>query len=64
MLDVAPVPPKLSQEDKILLGIQLFVLISKSKQPDQHLKTFYVFMNNLGVASEAIDLVYQLNTQE
>ncbi|MGI9244386.1 MAG: ATP-binding cassette domain-containing protein, partial [Verrucomicrobiales bacterium] len=55
---------KLSQEHKILLGIQLFVLISNSKQPEQHLKTFYLFMNNLGVASEAIDLVYQLNTEQ
>jgi len=54
----------LSQEQKILLGIQLFVLISKSKRPEQHLKTFYIFMNNLGVASEAIDLVYQLNTEQ
>lgn len=52
----------LSQEEKILLGVQLYVLISRGVQlHHEQLITFYMFMTNLGVASEAIDLVYQLN---
>ena len=52
----------LSQEDKILLGVQLYVLVSRGVQLHrEQLIHFYLFMTNLGVASEAIDLVYQLN---
>ena len=52
----------LSQEDKILLGVQLYVLVSRGAQLHrEQLIHFYLFMTNLGVASEAIDLVYQLN---
>ncbi len=51
-------------EDKILLGVQLYVLISRSGLPKEHLITFYQFMTTLGVASEAINIVYQLNTSE
>ncbi|MEQ1842988.1 MAG: hypothetical protein ABL994_21510, partial [Verrucomicrobiales bacterium] len=51
-------------EDKVLLGVQLFVLISRAGLPKENLITFYQFMTTLGVASEAINIVYQLNTSE
>ncbi len=52
----------LSPEEKILLGVQLYVLISRGiRLHREQLIAFYMFMTNLGVASEAIDLVYQLN---
>ncbi len=55
----------LSQEDKILLGVQLYVLVSRGANLQrEQLVDFYLFMTNLGVASEAIDLVYQLNRNE
>lgn len=53
---------ELSSEEKILLGVQLYVLISRGVQLHrEQLISFYLFMTNLGVATEAIDLVYQLN---
>jgi ABC-type multidrug transport system ATPase subunit/ABC-type multidrug transport system permease subunit len=55
---------ELTTEAKILLGVQLYVLISRSDNPKGKLISFYLFMTNLGVATEAIDLVYQLNTGE
>lgn len=51
-------------EDKILLGVQLYVLISRAGLPKENLISFYQFMTTLGVASEAINIVYQLNTSE
>ena len=54
---------KLSQEEKILLGVQLYVLISRSSGQRDQLVSFYLFMTNLGIASEAIDIVYQLNAE-
>ena len=55
---------QLNIEEKILIGVQLYVLISRAKFQKQQLLAFYLFMTNLGVASEAIDIVYQLNTSE
>jgi len=55
---------QLNIEEKILLGVQLYVLISRAQFQKQQLLAFYLFMTNLGVASEAIDIVYQLNTNE
>ncbi|MEM7012291.1 MAG: ATP-binding cassette domain-containing protein, partial [Verrucomicrobiota bacterium] len=55
---------KLGVEDKILLGVQLYALISRADLQKDHLIAFYLFMTNLGIASEAIDIVYQLNTGE
>lgn len=51
-------------EEKVLLGVQLYVLISRADLPKERLITFYQFMTTLGVASEAINIVYQLNTSE
>ena len=55
---------RLHFEDKILLGVQLYVLISRADLQKEHLISFYQFMTTLGVASEAIALVYQLNTSD
>ncbi len=54
---------RLSQEEKLLLGVQLFVLTSRGKDLQrEQLLTFYRFMTELGMAAEAIELVYQLST--
>jgi ABC-type multidrug transport system ATPase subunit len=55
---------RLPLEEKILLGVQLYVLISRAGLPKENLITFYQFMTTLGVASEAINIVYQLNTSD
>ena len=58
----ADLATRLPPEEKILLGVQLYVLISSGFELHrEQLIHFYLFMTNLGVASEAIDLVYQLN---
>ena len=54
----------MSIEDKVLLGVQLYALISRAELQKDHLIAFYLFMTNLGIASEAIDIVYQLNRQD
>ncbi len=56
----AQLPP----DRKILLGIQLYDLISRAGQrPDQVLK-YYSFMSRLGMGAQAIDIVYQLNAPD
>ncbi len=54
----------LDVEEKVLLGVQLYVLISRAGLPKESLITYYQFMTTLGVASEAISIVYQLNSSE
>ncbi|QIF01485.1 ATP-binding cassette domain-containing protein [Roseimicrobium sp. ORNL1] len=54
----------LSIEQKILLGVQLYLLISRSDNSRQQLVEFYLFMTNLGIAAQAIDIVYQLNADD
>jgi len=54
----------LSIEQKILLGVQLYLLISRSENSRQQLVEFYLFMTNLGIATQAIDIVYQLNAED
>ena len=51
----------LTMEQKILLGVQLYLLISRSSQNRRQMVEFYLFMTNLGIAAQAIDIVYQLN---
>ncbi|MDF1815390.1 MAG: ATP-binding cassette domain-containing protein [Verrucomicrobiales bacterium] len=51
-------------EEKVLLGVQLYVLISRAGIEKENLITFYQFMTSMGVASEAVNIVYQLNTSE
>lgn len=51
----------LSHEQKVLLGVQLYLLISRAQQNQRQMVEFYLFMTNLGIAAQAIDIVYQLN---
>ena len=57
----AQLAPLLEPQEKILLGMQLYVLISRARMPAQLLRQFYLFMTGLGVAAEAVGLVHQLN---
>jgi len=50
----------LTMEQKILLGVQLYLLISRTSQNRRQMVEFYLFMTNLGIAAQAIDIVYQL----
>lgn len=52
---------ELSMEQKILLCVQLYLLISSSLSNQRQMVEFYLFMTNLGIAAQAIDIVYQLN---
>src|SRR5215207_9886348 len=54
----------LTTERKVMLGVQLFDLISKAGLEQQQVVSFYSFMTQLGMASQAIDIVYQLNAAE
>ncbi|MFI0348265.1 MAG: ATP-binding cassette domain-containing protein [Chthoniobacterales bacterium] len=54
----------LSDDRKILLGVQLYDLISRSGMKEDRLTAYYDFMTKLGMANQAIDIVYQLNADE
>ncbi|MGK0189864.1 MAG: ABC-type multidrug transport system ATPase subunit [Verrucomicrobiales bacterium] len=60
----AQLAAQLTVEQKVLLGIQLYLLISRARIPKKQLVLYYRFMTNLGVATEAIDIVYQLNPDD
>ncbi|QQL44016.1 ATP-binding cassette domain-containing protein [Sulfuriroseicoccus oceanibius] len=51
----------MTDEAKLLLGVQLYTLVSRAGFKGESLVTFYLFMTNLGIASEAVDIVYQLS---
>lgn len=53
---------RLTMEQKILLGVQLYLLISRSSTNRRQMVEFYLFMTNLGIAAQAIDIVYQLTS--
>lgn len=55
---------QLDEERKILLGIQLYDLISKAGLKQEQIVAYYSFMSKLGMAAQAIDIVYQLNADE
>jgi len=55
---------ELSDDRKILLGVQLYDLISKAGLKQDQVITYYSFMSQLGMAAQAIDIVYQLNANE
>lgn len=55
---------QLSDERKILLGVQLYDLISRSGLKNEAVVAYYEFMAHLGMATQAIDIVYQLNSAE
>ena len=56
---------QLSTERKIMLGVQLYDLIARSHlDNNKQLVNYYAFMSQLGMAAQAIDIVYQLNASE
>src|SRR5713101_2573690 len=66
--DLAAMAQKLSMqlttERKIMLGVQLYDLISQAGLKQEQVVAFYSFMSQLGMAAQAIDIVYQLNASE
>ena len=55
---------QLGTERKIMLGVQLYDLISQAGLKQEQVVAFYSFMSQLGMAAQAIDIVYQLNASE
>lgn len=55
---------QLAMDQKVLLCVQLYLLISQSASNQRQMVEFYLFMTNLGIAAQAIDIVYQLNAGE
>src|ERR1700740_318471 len=55
---------QLSTDRKIMLGVQLYDLISQAGLKQEQVVAFYSFMSLLGMAAQAIDIVYQLNASE
>jgi ABC-type multidrug transport system ATPase subunit len=55
---------ELSPDRKILLCVQLYDLIAKSGMKQEQVIAYYSFMSQLGMAAQAIDIVYQLNSSE
>ncbi|MEQ1860233.1 MAG: ATP-binding cassette domain-containing protein, partial [Chthoniobacteraceae bacterium] len=55
---------ELTTERKIMLGVQLYDLIAKAGMDPQQVVAFYSFMTQLGMAAQAIDIVYQLNATD
>ena len=55
---------QLSTERKIMLGVQLYDLISQAGLKQEEVVAFYSFMSQMGMAAQAIDIVYQLNASE
>ena len=54
----------LSMDRKIMLGVQLYDLISKAGGRQEQVVSYYSFMSQLGMAAQAIDIVYQLNAAD
>lgn len=50
----------LSPEQKIILGVQLYDIIARSDKSSQQMPAFYGFMERLGMAAQAIEIVHQL----
>src|SRR2546423_12517600 len=55
---------QLSTDRKIMLGVQLYDLSSQPGLKQEQVVAFYSFMSQLGMAAQAIDIVYQLNASE
>ena len=47
-----------------MLGVQLYDLISQAGLKQEQVVAFYSFMSQMGMAAQAIDIVYQLNASE
>ena len=46
------------------MGVQLYDLISKAGLKQEQVIAYYSFMSQLGMAAQAIDIVYQLNAND
>lgn len=55
---------EMNDDRKILLGVQLYDLITRSGKKPEQLEAYHDFMGQLGMAAQAIDIVYQLNANE
>lgn len=55
---------ELGQDRKIMLGVQLYDLIAKAGMQQEQVIAYYSFMSQLGMAAQAIDIVYQLNAAD
>src|SRR4051794_11657701 len=55
---------ELSLDRKIMLGVQLYDLIAKAGIQQEQVIAYYSFMSQLGMAAQAIDIVYQLNAAD
>jgi ABC transport system ATP-binding/permease protein len=55
---------EMPQDRKIMLGVQLYDLISKAGMQQEQVIAYYSFMSQLGMAAQAIDIVYQLNAAD
>ncbi|PYL07881.1 MAG: hypothetical protein DME33_09020 [Verrucomicrobia bacterium] len=55
---------QLSTDRKIMLGVQLYDLISQAGLKQEQVVAFYSFMSQMGMAAQSIDIVYQLNASE
>ena len=55
---------ELSAERKIMLGVQLYDLISKAGMDQKQVVAYYGFMAQPGMAAQEIDIVYQLNAAD
>lgn len=53
---------ELPPDQKLLLCVQLYDLISKAGLQPGQVAAFYDFMAQMGIVAEAVDIVYQLNT--
>ena len=54
---------ELPPDQKLLLCVQLYDLISKAGMEESQLAVYYEFMMNLDMAAQAIEIVYQLNSE-
>ncbi|MBV9672356.1 MAG: hypothetical protein JO076_05970, partial [Verrucomicrobia bacterium] len=55
---------ELSPDRKIMLGVQLYDLIARAGMQQEQVIAYYSFMSQLGMAAQAIDIVYQLNAAD
>jgi ABC-type multidrug transport system ATPase subunit/ABC-type multidrug transport system permease subunit len=55
---------QLDTDQKIMLGVQLYDLIARAGMDRRQLVEFYSFMTQLGMAAQAIDIVYQLSSSD
>lgn len=55
---------ELEPEKKVMLGVQLYDLISRAGKNEEQMKAFYAFNEKLGIAAQAIEIVHLLSAGE